>query len=112
MPIEQSLSAAKNHIEAQKMMTELEQQRIAEMVQMELVERGYPCHIQPDGTYRVVGMKIQRLKIISDVDLSEEKQKKFEELKAKYAKEYGKIRKGQLKEERRALKKQSKKEKR
>ena len=112
MPIEQSLAAAKNHIEAQKMMTEVEQQRIAEMIQMELTEQGFPCHIQPDGTYRVVGMKIQRLRIVSDVNLTDGRQQQFDELKEKYAKEYGKIRRGQMKDERKKLKKQMKNEKR
>jgi len=88
----------------------MEQQQIAEMVQLELSENGYPCHIEPDGEYRINGLKINKMKIVSDKKLSKEEEKEYDKLKEDLALQYGKIRKAQLKQEKRNLKRRAKKE--
>lgn len=88
----------------------MEQQQIAEMVQMDLSDQGYPCHVENDGFYRVNRMKIQKLKIVSEKKLSADETKEFNKLKDELAKQYGKMRKLQLKEEKRNLKRRAKKE--
>ena len=103
------IEIGKNHIETQKAWMEMEQEQIAEMVQLDLLERGYTCHIEPDGTYRVMGMKLTKLKIVPDTELNEKQQKEFDTLKTKLAKEYGKMRKSALKEEKKKLKTKAKK---
>ena len=103
------LALGKGHIETQKAMTEMEQHKIAEMVQMDLEEKNFPCHVEYDGSYRVMGMKIQKLKIIPDRKLTKKEQLEFDNLKEVLAKKYGKMRRSQLKEEKKKLKKQMKK---
>ena len=83
---------------------ELEQQKIAEQLQVILKDEGYPCHIENDGDYRINGMKIKKMKIVPDRQLSDEEQKDFDKAKATYAKDLGKYRKKELKEEKRKLK--------
>jgi len=106
MGIMDGIEAGKTAIEIQKSWMEIEQQRMAERLQTILTDEGYPCHIENDGEYRINGLKISKLKIIPERQLSIDEQKEFERLKEKYAKTLGIARKKELKEEKKKLKAQ------
>ena len=105
----------KGQLEMVKAQMETEQYNLAEMVQMELEEHGYPCKIEDAGTQRmragVFPVKISKLKIVPLEDLNYDGQIEFDRMKLKLTKEYSGIRKDQMKEEIDKLKKKKKNKK-
>ena len=104
----------KSHIEMARSNFEMRQWNIAEMVQMDLEEAGYPCKIIEDGTQRLKGslgiptIKAVKLKIVPTKKVDE---KKFQELKDQLTQEYIGIEQSKIVEEKRELKRQKREEK-
>ena len=104
----------KSHIEMARNNFEMRQWNIAEMVQMDLEEAGYPCKIIEDGTQRLKGhigiptIKVTKLKIIPTKKVDE---KKFQILKDQLTQEYIGIEQSKIVEEKRELKRQKREEK-